>query len=372
MSRPSPALRLWVPVVASAVVQLPAAAWAVRLEQADAASAALTLGMAALGPLALIAARRAPGIVVVLCGAAALVLFLVGIGGGPPPIAFAFALVGAVVRGARVWAWAVLAVAWSSALVLAVVLPSEPWHPPRIAATTLGLLFVTALGEAARGRRERLRMHRETLERRRRSAAEEERLRIARELHDVLAHSLSQINVQAGVGLHLAEAQPERAAEALASIKAASKSALDEVRAVLGILRSEGEDAPRAPHPGTAELGALVAGTRLPGVAVEYVDELAGAEVPAPVGAAAYRIVQEALTNVARHGQGVTRVRVRVGVADGHLHLEVRDDGRPAPAEPGRGLLGMRERTELLDGSFHTAFDDGFVVRAEIPMTEAP
>src|SRR5690606_921648 len=237
------------------------------------------------------------------------------------------------------WAWAVLAVAWSSALVLAVVLPSEPWHPPRIAATTLGLLFVTALGEAARGRRERLRMHRETLERRRRSAAEEERLRIARalravggpralgpagvlpsetwhppriaattlgllfvtalgeaargrrerlrmhretlerrrrsaaeeerlriarELHDVLAHSLSQINVQAGVGLHLAEAQPERAAEALASIKAASKSAVDEVRAVLGILRSEGEDAPRAPHPGTAELGALVAGTRLP------------------------------------------------------------------------------------------------------------
>lgn len=366
-------MRLWVPVAVSALVQLPAAAWAARLAQADAASAALTIALAAVGPLALLAARRMPGPVVAVTGTSALVLFLAGVGGGPPPMAFAFALAAGVIRGARVWSWTVLAAVWSAALVLAMLLTASPWHPPRVVATTLGLLAAVGLAEVVRGRRERIREHREELARRRLTAAEEERLRIARELHDVLAHSLSQINVQAGVGLHLAETRPEKAAAALASIKTVSKTALDDVRAVLGVMRAEGERVPRAPQASVADIRALAETTELPGVALDVVDELDGREIVAPVGAAAYRIVQEALTNIARHGVGVTHVRVRLSDAGGCLIVEVRDDGEPIAMTPGGGLLGMRERTELLGGSFHTASgDDGVVVRAEIPWTEQP
>ena len=190
-------------------------------------------------------------------------------------------------------------------------------------------------------------------------------MRIARELHDVLAHSLSQINVQAGVGLHLADTQPEKAAEALAAIKRASKEALDDVRAVLGVLREDGE-APRAPQPGTARIADLVAATGVPGAEVVLDDRLED-EPPAPVGAAAYRIVQEGLTNVARHGEGVTRVDVVLAPEPGGIRVEVRDDGRAASVVPGRGLAGMRERAEQLGGTFEVVQDDGFAVRAHLP-----
>ncbi|TPX03163.1 hypothetical protein FJ656_18650 [Schumannella luteola] len=205
--------------------------------------------------------------------------------------------------------------------------------------------------------------------RRRASAAEEERLRIARELHDVLAHSLSQINVQAGVGLHLAETQPEKATEALAAIKQASKTALDDVRSVLGVLRADGEAAPRSPQPGLDGIAALVAATGVPGAEVQFVDELEGATVPAAVGAASYRIVQEALTNVARHGAEVTRVEVRLSRDGDALRVRVHDDGRVDAFEPGRGLLGMRERVERLGGSFDVSADHGFGIDARIPFT---
>jgi signal transduction histidine kinase len=277
------------------------------------------------------------------------------------------------VRGARLWAWISLGGAWAVALVVLALGVPVDWPPPRVVGTTFGLVVAMGLGELMRTRRERVSAFRAAAVRRRQSAAEEERIRIARELHDVLAHSLSQINVQAGVGLHLADTQPEKATEALAAIKQVSKTALDDVRAVLGVLREGGTDAPRTPQPTVAEVAALVASTRIPGATIELDDRLDGGELPAPVGAAVYRIVQEALTNVARHGTGVTRVEVRLARETGGIRVEVRDDGRAVSFEPGRGLLGMRERVEQLGGVFEIAASEpaqgGFVVRAMIPTT---
>lgn len=368
--RSSRTLRLWIPVVVSALVQLTGAAWILRLTHPDAPTAALTLALAAVGPIALVGARRFPGPVAAIVAAASVAGLLVSPSGGPVPIALAFALAGAVVRGARLWAWISLGVAWAFALtVLALGVPVD-WPPPRVVGTTFALVLAVGFGELIRTRRERISAFRAAAARRRQSAAEEERLRIARELHDVLAHSLSQINVQAGVGLHLADTQPEKAAEALSVIKHVSKTALDDVRTVLGVLREGAADAPLAPQPTLAEVAGLVAATRIPGAEIELDDRVDG-ELPAPVGSAAYRIVQEALTNIARHGVEVTRVVVRLARTTDGIRVEVRDDGRTAPFEPGRGLLGMRERVEQLGGVFEARHDGGFVVTATLPTGRA-
>src|SRR6185295_11814120 len=166
--------------------------------------------------------------------------------------------------------------------------------------------------EGLRSRRERANEFRRLASQRRVNVVQGERVRIARELHDVLAHSLSQINVQAGVGLHLMEKQPEKAAEALAGIKETSKTALDEVRSVLGMLRAEGgsADAPLVPEPDLDRLPALVEAASRADVAVTLDDRLPHAEVPAQIQLALYRIVQESLTNVARHASGARHAEV--------------------------------------------------------------
>jgi signal transduction histidine kinase len=203
-------------------------------------------------------------------------------------------------------------------------------------------------------------------------------VRIARELHDVLAHSLSQINVQAGVGLHLIDSQPQKAAEALANIKTSSKNALDEVRTVLGILRSdpaEGSGAPLTPEPDLAGLPALIDSFRTQGLDVTYVNALeAETAASAATQLALYRICQEALTNVLRHAEA-TGASVYLGIERNAYLLTVTDDGTAQAAsrsiEPGSGLLGMRERAELLGGSLHTvrAANGGFRVEARIPVS---
>ncbi len=361
----SRALRLWVPVTLSAVIQLAGALALLRFEPHQPGVAALTIGLALAGPAALIGARRFPGPVAAVTGALTVASMLWGAAGGPIPLAFALALGSAAVRGARIWAWASLAGVWLVVLVATLVGGDVPWPPPRVIGTALGLVVAIGLGELIAARRQRIAAFRAAAARRRQSAAEEERMRIARELHDVLAHSLSQINVQAGVGLHLADTRPEKAVEALASIKEASKTALDDVRAVLGVLRDDGE-APRAPQPDAARIADLVAVTEVPGAEVVLDDRLPG-DIPSPVGTAAYRIVQEALTNVARHGVGVTRVTVRLTPEAGGIGIEVSDDGREAAIVPGRGLTGMRERVEQLGGRFETVEDGGVTLRAHLP-----
>ncbi len=369
---------LWIPVIVAFLVQVPVAIGFARLNHLPMDHATMTVSIALLGPLALIAARRFPGPVVAITAVGAALDLLFNPYAGPPYLAFAFAIISAIVRDARIWAWISIAVAWITTVAVAVAMGNDRLTAPRIAATTFGILIVVGIGEAIRTRRERVAAYYRLLGQRRQSEVQAERVRIARELHDVLAHSLSQINVQAGVGLHLMDKQPEKAAEALASIKETSKTALDEVRSVLGVLRAEGgadPTAPLVPEPDLSRLPGLAASVTAHGVEVRVDDRLADEDVPKPVQLALYRIAQESLTNVTRHAAGATHVTVTLDRRGSTFHLEVRDDGVGSAASPasesgGRGVLGMRERAELLGGHLSAGPSEsgGFVVTAELPV----
>ena len=208
--------------------------------------------------------------------------------------------------------------------------------------------------------------------------AGEERLRIARELHDALGHHLSLISVQAGVALHVNEALPEQARTSLAAIRDASKEALTELRSVLDILRQRGEAAPRFPGSTLARIEDLAAQASAAGLEVSTV--VVGEARPLPYGieAAAFRIVQEALTNVTRHA-GRATATVRVAYGDRDLTVLVEDDGRGAavgasPHGSGKGIVGMRERVGALGGELEAGprAEGGFRVRAVLPLEAAP
>lgn len=208
-----------------------------------------------------------------------------------------------------------------------------------------------------------------------RSAVTEERLRIARELHDVVAHSLSLIAVQAGVGSYVASAQPGEAARALSSIEATSRGALGEMRRLLGVLRNgDPAGSELGPAPGLADLGQLI--TRTAGAGVHVQLEVRGTprRVPPGAGLAAYRIVQEALTNVVKHAHGANS-QVVVTYHDDAVSVEITDDGPGAPAAApapgaGHGIVGMRERASLYGGRFHAGPlpGGGFRVTARLPL----
>lgn len=384
--------RLLIPVFAALLIQVPATLVDVRVRTGErptvhAATPGelwLPLLIALIGPAALLFARRYPGPVVAITSAAAVAdLLLFESRFHPPYIALGFAIVSAVVRGARLWAWISVAAAWLMAFVLASLLHLS-LSPPRIASLTLGVLIVMGLGEAMRTRRERFRERARDYAERQQSELQLERVRIARELHDVLAHSLSQINVQAGVGLHLMDRQPDKAREALANIKESSKTALQEVRSVLGILRAEdGSDssAPLTPEPGLAMLPTLIASTRNQGVNV-VIDNRLASEPSSAVQLALYRLVQESLTNVLRHASrrdgAAVSVDIRLVENNDGYRLSVADDGDEVPDRRddsgGRGLLGMTERAQLLGGSLETGHGPGggFVVSAHIPNDRTP
>jgi signal transduction histidine kinase len=334
----------------------------------------LALVLSILGPLALLGARRFPGpvvLVVSILGSAD--FFIEDARMGPPFVALAFAIVGALIREARVWAWLSVGIVWAATLAIG-TFAGQDWQPARVAVTTLGILIVFGVGEAIRTRREMLADFRKSVKQRRQSEVQAERVRIARELHDVLAHSLSQINVQAGVGLHLMERQPEKAAEALANIKETSKTALDEVRSVLGVLRSGAHDpdAPLVPEPDLSRLPGLVESVSSQGVKVTLKTTVDDA--PQAVQLALYRIAQESLTNIVRHSRA-TRATITLGIEGGNYHLVVDDNGvgldTASPGE-GRGMLGMRERAELLGGSLEPTRSPlgGLRITATIPVKE--
>ncbi|WP_438855212.1 sensor histidine kinase [Agromyces sp. M3QZ16-3] len=352
--RPSPTAVLVAPVVVSAIVQVPAAIAIAAWMRLPAGVAVLSVGLAIAGPLALLAARRAPGPTVAVVTGLALADLLLPPDVGPPYVALAFAIVLAVSRGALGWAVVSVVTGWVAAIVLASSL-GPTWHPLRIAATTALLAACFGIGTFARVRRERAATYRADLARRRRTAEEQERMRIARELHDVIGHALSQINVQASVGLHLMDREPERARSALENVKTTSKTALEEVRTVLGVIRGDGEGdgegpAPLAPQAELADLPGLVAGVAAPGLEPQLVDRLESAP-PRAVQFAAYRIAQEALTNVVRHAEASRAFVVLERLGD-DLLLTVDDDGRGLRgADEGSGILGMRERAALLGGT---------------------
>jgi signal transduction histidine kinase len=198
----------------------------------------------------------------------------------------------------------------------------------------------------------------------------EERLRIARDVHDIVGHSLATITLQAGVAEHLLDERPDQARAAVAAIRRVGKQSMAELQGLLGPLRA-GDDAPRAPAPDLAAIGALAEEFRAAGLAVEL-ETSGGAPVPELVGVAGYRIAQAALTNVARHaGPGAT-ARVRVATAPGAVVLEVADDGVGAPpgTHDGNGLTGMRERAVAVGGRLDAGSlpGGGYRVRAELPL----
>lgn len=201
-----------------------------------------------------------------------------------------------------------------------------------------------------------------------RRRASEERLRIARELHDLLGHNISMINVQAAAALHGLKKRPDDAEAALRAIKEASKETLRELRTTLGVLRQVDEDAPTAPADSLARMEALVAGSGL-----DVRTELSGRldEVPAEVDLAAARIIREALTNVSRHS-GADTARLTVTHESGHIVIRVEDDGPGATFTGGTGfgLQGMRERATALGGTLEAGPrpDGGFQVVAHLPL----
>jgi len=229
------------------------------------------------------------------------------------------------------------------------------------------------LGRMTANRRRRIARDRELAAR---DAVAAERSRIARELHDVVAHHMSVMIVQAGAARAVGERDPAAAAEALRQVEESGRTGLAEMRRLLELLQTpEGGDG-LAPQPGLARLDELLTTTRTTGLAVDLTVE--GPERPLPVGVdlSAYRIVQEALTNVLKHS-GSSTASVRIAYRPDALEIEVADRGIGVPegaaSDGGHGLIGMRERTALFGGSFESGAraDGGFVVRARLPLEVA-
>jgi signal transduction histidine kinase len=332
----------------------------------------------AVGPVALLWRRRSPvGVLAVVMGACVL-YFALGYPYGPAWLALIVALWTAVTGGARRAAWVTTFVGLAVYFTLAAVVGRvEPINPATVAAHTSSLLLVLAVAELAMaGRQRRLAADRTRAEEDRRRAGEE-RMRIARELHDVLAHNISLINVQAGVALHLMDEQPGQSRSALVAIKQASNDALGELRSVLDVLRQGDEAPPRSPASGLAHLDSLVAGACATGLEVRTRVEGTPRPLPAGTDLAAYRIVQESLTNVTRHA-GPASATVLIAYGDKDLTVQVDDDGRGPAATGntgtakgnGNGIRGMRERVAALGGELATGPrpGGGFRVKARLPL----
>lgn len=240
-----------------------------------------------------------------------------------------------------------------------------------------------ALGESVRTRRfiaaeahERAERAERSREEEARARADAERLRIAREVHDTVAHAIAIINVQSGVTAHVLDKRPEQAREALETIEQTSAQALREMRAILGVLRDT--DDGRTPHPGLHEIDELTAQAREAGLDITLDAAPPPPSLPSAVGGAAYRILQESITNVIRHA-GPTRVTIALSYDVDALNISVIDEGRchsagvrraRSQAGQGRGILGMRERCQLLGGNLtaRPVPDGGFEVNARLPI----
>jgi signal transduction histidine kinase len=342
----------------------------------------LVLGCAA--GLSLFGRRRAPGSTLVLSGALTLgLLQLDPAAGATAVIAPAVALYSlALRRGTR--ARVVAAGAAVAAIVLAETLHSG--GPTML--QTLGHALLVAIplliADVHRTRhanlallQERLELAERTREQEAERRAEQERLRIARDLHDVVAHTLTTINVQASTAAQLLDRNPGHARDALETIEDASRDAIDELRAILGVLRGDDDgDAPLRPAPGLEDVPELVRRTRDDGVDVRM--EVVGdrpQRVPETVSLAAYRIIQESLTNARRHASGAA-VHVTLAFEPDRVGLAIENsEGTPHQANgrgPGVGIMGMSERAAAIGGTVSAGpRPRGFRVDAELPYARS-
>jgi signal transduction histidine kinase len=327
------------------------------------------------GPVALVARRRHPVLVLWVTFAAT----LAPSGTGLTHLSFLVAFFAAATAGKRYAAWLAQVLSFVWVIWLAPLVYGYPVPQGNDALLLAGWQVAVAISaEATRIRAERAAATRASRQIDQRRQQSEERLRVARDLHDVIGHNISLINVQASMGLDLMDSQPEQARAALSAIKSASKEALEELRTMLTTLRRDDDVAPRSPAPGLDRLPELIELTRAAGFSVEVKVAGKAPPLPAAVHLAAYRIVQESLTNVARHA-GPARVTVRVTYDDANVHVEIDDDGTlPAGGgsaiRTGSGITGMRERAAALGGNLSAGsrHGGGFRVSARLPVRPAP
>jgi signal transduction histidine kinase len=336
----------------------------------DAGAAALVIASAA----ALAARRARPVAVLAVVFGIVLAYLTAGYPDGPIWLTVIIAYFTAVVCGHRLAGVAAAIAVFGTFLLIHPLLGRGPVPSAAgLAAVAAWPLVILGAAEAVRIRRvraaEAARIREEAALRR----ASEERLRIARELHDSLGHYLSMISVQSGVALNLNPGLPGPVAESLSAIRQASKEGLRELRSVLHILRQDGEPAPHAPPPALARLGDLVNHAATAGLQVRAETSGTIRELPFGVGQAAFRIVQEALTNVTRHA-GTDAATVRIGYGQHDLTVQVDDDGQGRsdglPPPGGSGIAGMRERAAALGGELHAGPrpGGGFRVTATLPL----
>lgn len=328
----------------------------------------------AAGPLALLLIGRFPRAVLLAVGVVTSAYVLGDYPYGPVFASFAIAVVVVVARGHRWWAWGVLAAAYVVSLVTWTVTHDRAWSWPWATGVLAWMLVLAGIGELIALRRARTQAAREARAEARARAESEERLRVARDLHDVVAHHISLINVQAQVALHLGERKPEQAQVALTTIRDASAEALAELRDLIGVLRTGDGDsaAPRAPVSRLATLDELARRASVAGLDLDVRTEGRERALPEPVELAAYRILQEAVTNVVRHS-GAARARATVAYEPDALVVTVDDDGRGDVAAEGSGLRGMRERASALGGSLavERTPSGGVAIRATLPYAGA-
>ncbi|GAB3011046.1 histidine kinase [Streptomyces pseudoechinosporeus] len=332
------------------------------------------LGYALLvvGGLALAACRRAPVPVLAVTGLCAVGYQAAGF--DVPAVAYLFAVYAAVRAGYRVITVAA-SVAMLAALPLAALASGlhdtgEAFAQARGALELAWLIAAGAAGEALRQAERRADEAERTREETARRRADEERLHIARELHDSLTHQISVIKVQAEVAVHVARKRGEQVPEALLAIQQAGREATRELRATLEALRDDDTAPPR----GLDHVPELVERARTIGLDATLTIEGPRHDVPAAVDRTAYRIVQESLTNIARHA-GAATASVRIDCRSDALAIRIDDDGKATPDTalvPGVGLLGMRERVTALGGRLRAEprCEGGFTVQAELPVEQ--
>ena len=332
----------------------------------------LGYGLLTASGLALAARRRAPVPVLAVTGLCAVGYQAAGV--DAPAVAYLFAVYAAVRAGHRTIT-VVASVIMLAALPLAALASGlhdtgEAFAQARGALELAWLIAAGAAGEALRQAERRADEAERTLEETARRRADEERLHIARELHDSLTHQISVIKVQAEVAVHLARKRGEPVPEALLAIREAGREAARELRATLEALRDDDQNPPR----GLDHVPDLVQRARTAGLDAKLTIEGHRNHVPAAVDRTAYRIVQESLTNIARHAAAAT-AWVRIDYRPDALVIRVDDDGTAtsdtAPV-PGVGLLGMRERVTALGGRLRAAprSEGGFTVHAELPVDQ--
>jgi signal transduction histidine kinase len=370
-------------LVAAVVAAVSIGALFVSDESGARAPDSLGIGLLFVLALLLVLRRWRPVWVMAFVGALALLVFVLGYPGGPPTIALLVALYAVAAAGHRWWTVAVVIFFAGVGLVFRALVEQDA--PVSIVLDSALFVVVSLLGDTVHSRRrlavesaERLRLAEAEREAHARQRVTEERLRIARELHDVMAHSVTSMSVQAGAASDVLDTRPDEARVVLRSMRGTARQAMQELRATVSLLRDDTAEpaelsADRAAAPSLAHLAALVESTShrdLETIAATRGDI---ACLPPAVDLTAYRVVQEALTNVVRHAQA-TSVRVDVIVDDEALVVQVDDDGIGPPATPseGLGLRGLAERVDALDGSMHigTAPSGGCRLRVELPLQD--